>query len=144
MTLLVDAAPLVALADRGDRLHGAVRATLEGWQGALVLPEPITAEVDHLLGRRIGRRARLAFLDDLAAGRFEVVGLDRDDHAAAVDLERGYADLGLGLADCALVVLAQRLRSRTLLTFDARHFRAVTPLQGGAFTLLPVDTPHGS
>jgi hypothetical protein len=26
-----------------------------------------------------------------------------------------------------------------LVSFDERHFRAITPLQGGAFTLLPQD-----
>jgi hypothetical protein len=27
------------------------------------------------------------------------------------------------------------------LTFDERAFRAVTPLQGGSFTVLPADAP---
>ena len=43
------------------------------------------------------------------------------------------------LADCAAVVLARRFRTRRLLTLDERHFRAVAPLQGGSFELLPVD-----
>ncbi|MGQ0774452.1 MAG: hypothetical protein ACT4NY_08560 [Pseudonocardiales bacterium] len=70
MTLLVDAAPLVALADRRDPLRDAVRKVLEAEPGALVIAAPVTAEVDYLLGQRIGRSARLAFLEDLAAGRF--------------------------------------------------------------------------
>ena len=45
----------------------------------------------------------------------------------------------LGLADASLVVLALRFRTRRLLTFDDRAFRTVVPLQGGAFTLLPMD-----
>jgi hypothetical protein len=56
--------------------------------GELVIPAPATAEVDYLLGRRLGRAARLAFLDDLAAGRFTVAGLDAADHAVVADLER--------------------------------------------------------
>lgn len=137
MTLLVDAAPLVALADRSDPARDAVRAALKAEPGALVIPAPVTAEIDYLLGRRIGRPARLAFLDDLAEGRFVVECLTPLDYQAAAQLERGYADLDLGLADCATVVLAARLRTRRLLTFDERHFRAVRPLQGGAFELLP-------
>lgn len=137
MTLIVDAAPLVALADRRDPLRGAVRTALEAETGGLVVPAPVTAEVDYLLGQRVGRAARLAFLDDLAAGRFTVECLDLDGYAAVTGLEKRYADLDLGLADGAVVVLAARFATRRLLTFDHRHFNAVKPLQGGAFELLP-------
>lgn len=137
MTLIVDSAPLVALADRRDPLQGAVRAVLTAETGALVVPAPVTAEVDYLLGRRIGRAARLAFLDDLAAGRFVVENLVADEYRAVVELEHRYPDLDLGLADGAAVVLAARFRTRRILTFDQRHFRTVVPIQGGAFQLLP-------
>jgi uncharacterized protein len=137
--LIVDAAPVLALANAGDRSHRAVSAVLRDWPGALVIPAPVTAEIDFLLGRRIGRAARLAFLDDLAASRFRVESLDAVEHGEARALEERYADLDLGLADCALVVLARRLATRAILTFDERHLRAVQPLQGGTFTLLPAD-----
>jgi hypothetical protein len=45
-----------------------------------------------------------------------------------------------GLADLSVVILAHRFRTRRLLTFDERDFRAVTPLSGGSFTLLPHDS----
>lgn len=57
----------------------------------------------------------------------------------ALEVDRRYSGLDLGLADASLVVLAERYRTRRLLTFDERHFRAVAPLQGGSFTLLPTD-----
>lgn len=105
--------------------------------GALVVPAPVTAEVDYLLGRRIGRAARLAFLDDLAGGRFTAVCLEPDDHERVVELEARYADLDIGPADAAVVVPAARVDTRRILTFDERHFRTLRPLQGGTFDLLP-------
>ena len=42
-------------------------------------------------------------------------------------------------ADLSIAVVAAKVDTRRLLTFDECHFRAVTPLQGGAFTLLPAD-----
>jgi uncharacterized protein len=36
-------------------------------------------------------------------------------------------------------VLAARWETRRILTLDQRAFRAVTPLQGGAFIVLPAD-----
>lgn len=120
-------------------MQQTVETILREESGALVIPAPTTAEVDYLLGRRLGRSARLAFLDDLAAARFDVAGLDADDHGVIVDLERRYEGLDAGLADLSAVVVAARCGTRRILTFDERHFRALRPLQGGHFTLLPHD-----
>jgi len=139
VTLLIDAAPLVALADRDEPQRHAILGVLDAEPGTLVIPAPTTAEIDYLLGQRFGASARRAFLIDLAAGRFIVAGLEREDYAMTVDLEARYADLDLGLADCALVILAHRHRTTRLLTFDERHFRTVTPLAGGAYEILPAD-----
>lgn len=92
-----------------------------------------------MLRRRLGPEAARAFLIDLADGRFEVEGLTRDEHGLVVSLHDRYVGLNLGLADLSVVVLAHRHRTRRLLTFDERDFRAVSPVQGGAFTLLPAD-----
>ena len=62
-----------------------------------------------------------------------------DEFAVAAELDEKYADLELGLADASVIILARRFRTRRLLTFDERGFRAVKPLQGGSFTLLPRD-----
>ena len=139
MTLVIDAAPLVAAADRRDPMQTVVERLLREEPGELVIPGPITAEVDSLLGRRLGRPARLAFLADLAAGRFSVACLEADEHGIVLELERRYADLDVGLADLSAVVIADRYQTLRLLTFDERHFRAMRPLRGGHFTLLPSD-----
>ena len=139
MTLLVDAAPLVALADEREPLREEVLDFIRSERGGLFIPAPVTAEIDYLLGRRFGPPARRAFLEDLAARRYESPGLDSRDYAEALELDRHYLDLDLGLADLSIVVLARKLGTRRILTFDERHFRAVRPLQGGTFTLLPAD-----
>ena len=140
MTLVIDAAPLVALADTSEPLRGDILTALRSEPGDLIIPAPVTAEVDYLLGQRFGSDARRAFLADLASGRFTVASLDRGDYGAALDLESRYADLDLGLADSSLVILARRHQTTRVLSFDQRHFRAIEPLQGGAFTLLPADS----
>ena len=139
MTVVVDAGPLVALADIHEPRRGAILDLLEAERGGLFIPAPVTAELDYLLGQRFGPPARRAFLEDLCAGRYESPGLDGRDYEAASDLDRRYAELNLGLADLSVAVIAGRLGTRRLLTFDERHFRAVRPWQGGTFTLLPAD-----
>lgn len=139
MTLLLDAGPLVALADPAEPQRETILDILTRETGDLVIPAPTTAEVDYLLGQRFGSAARRAFVSDLAAGRFSVASLERADYSTILDLDARYADLELGLADCALVTLAARHRTTRILSFDERHFRVVAPLHGKAFTLLPAD-----
>ena len=78
---------------------------------------------------------------DLAEGTFVVECLDQPQLRAARDLIGRYRDLRVGLADASLVVIAERHATRRILTFDERAFRAIAPLQGGAFTILPADAP---
>jgi predicted nucleic acid-binding protein len=140
VTLVLDAAPLVALADAKEPQLEALLRIRDKEEGQLVLPAPVAAEVDYLLGVRFGEAARRAFLSDLAARRYHVACLEADDYRAVSELDIRYSDLGLGLADCSIAVLAERYETRRLLSFDERHFRAVTPLQGGSFELLPADS----
>ncbi len=140
MSVVIDAAPLVAFGDANDPQFARVDELLRNLGGPLIIPAPVTAEVDYLLGQRVGRGPQRRFIADLAAGRFTVACLEREDYATIGELDARYADLELGLADCALVVIANRYRTDRIMSFDERHFRAVSPLQGGAFTILPGDS----
>ena len=139
MTLIVDAGALYAQADADEPGHAAVRAILENEREALVTTELAVAEADYLILDRLGPDVELAFLEDLAEGTFVVECLDTLQLRAARDVVTRYRDLRLGLADASLVVIAQRHATRRLLTFDERAFRAVAPLQGGTFMILPAD-----
>jgi uncharacterized protein len=142
VTLIVDAAPLVALGDSRDPLHARVGDVLRAEQGDLVVPAPVSAEADYLIRHRGTAKAARAFLRDVAAGRFLVEGLTPEEHALAARLDEQYAGLELGLADASVVILAKRFRTTRLMSFDERDFLAVTPLDGGHFTLLPRDEDH--
>jgi uncharacterized protein len=139
VALLLDAGALYAQADRADPHHGAVVEILRAERDPLVTSARAVAEADYLILTRLGVDVELAFLEDLAEGTFLVECLSRPELATALALARRYRDLTIGLADASLVVLAQRFRTRRLVTFDERAVRNVAPLQGGVFTLLPAD-----
>lgn len=139
MTLVVDAGALYAQADRDDPDHGSVTETLRAETGDLVTTAYVVAEADHLVLNGLGVDAELALLEDLVAGTYAVHALTTQEHRQAAELVRRYRDLRIGLADASLVVLAKRLGSRRILTLDERDFRAIEPLQGGAFHILPAD-----
>jgi predicted nucleic acid-binding protein len=138
---IVDAAPLVAAADRRDPQRATAQQALQSAPGRLIVPAQVTAEVDYLMMTRLGPEASLAFVRDIAAGRLEVACLDPWEYAQVADLSVRYADLKPGLADLAVVVLAARFETGRVMTFDHRHFRTLRPLTGGAFTLVPADGP---
>lgn len=139
MTLLLDAAALYAQANRREPHHERFVALLRAERGLLVTSEAVATEADYLILTRLGVDAELAFLQDLAEGTFSVECLDRTERRAAASLARQYRDLQLGLADASLVLLARRFGTTRIATLDERAFRAVAPLQGGAFTVLPAD-----
>jgi hypothetical protein len=139
VALVVDAGALYAQADSDDPGHEAVRAILQAERETLVTTELAVAEADYLILDRLGPDVELAFLDDLGEGTFVVECLDRTQLRRARDVVARHRDLRLGLADASLIVLAERYATRRILTFDERAFRAVPPLQGGAFTILPAD-----
>jgi uncharacterized protein len=68
-----------------------------------------------------------------------VQALDVRGLKVARELCAQHRDLELGLADASMVVLAERWATDALATFDQRHFRAVTRLDGTPFRLLPTD-----
>src|SRR5215467_12958593 len=96
VTLIIDAAPLVALGDRRDPLHRAVLRTLESESGDLVVPAPVSAEIDYLLRSRGGRDAARRFVRDVADGRLQVEGLSlveglsTEEHGIVLDLDNRY------------------------------------------------------
>jgi hypothetical protein len=79
---------------------------------------------------------------EVAGGVFELASFSRGDAGQAAVVAERYADLRVGIAD-ASIVLAARYRTTRLLTFDERHFRAIKPLYGEAFTILPADADAG-
>jgi predicted nucleic acid-binding protein len=139
LTLIADAGALYAQADADDPSHSEVVQLLRSERGPIVTSELAVAEADYLILDRLGIDVEIDFLTDLVEGTFAVECLTHADLDEARAVVQRYRDLRLGLADASLVVLAARHRTKRVLTFDQRAFRAVTPLQGGEFVVLPAD-----
>lgn len=136
--IIADTSGLLAAFDRRERSHDAVVPHLAGDEAVVVSPY-VVAEIGYLVGSRMGARAEVQVMTELAGGGYELAALDSDDVLRATAVMERYADLDIGITDASLVVLAERHRTTDLLTLDERHFRVLRPLQGGVFTLLPAD-----
>lgn len=107
--------------------------------GPLYLSPFVLQEVDYLVSRRIGTEPALRVLEDVAGGAYRLEAFEAADLVLAMSIMRRYLDLSVGLADASVVVIAARHGTDRVLTLDERDFRALRPLQGGSFTLLPAD-----
>jgi predicted nucleic acid-binding protein len=103
------------------------------------VPGLVLAEVEYFL--RDERRAMELFMQDLARGAFTYAPPTLGQLARAMEVDRRFADLGLGLADGTVVALAESLGICRLATRDVRHFAAVRLRDGKAFELVvhPTD-----
>jgi predicted nucleic acid-binding protein len=137
--IVADTSGLLAALDRDSRVHEPACAIVAAASTPLVISPFVLGELDYLVATRLGRLAELDLLEQVATGAHELVVFTPDDLEAAVAVVRRYADLGIGLTDASLVVLADRYRTNRIFTLDERHFRALEPLGGGAFELLPAD-----
>ena len=138
--IILDTSGLVAAYGR-DQAHGKeVLEVLGGGDGPLVLSPFVLAELDYLVTTRLGAGAELNLLEDVAGGVYRLAEFTQNDVTQARSVIAKYRDLKIGLADASIVVLAARHMTTEVLTFDQRHFRAMQPLQGGSFTILPADS----
>jgi predicted nucleic acid-binding protein len=138
MTLLVDTSGLLVYLDAAARDHQACAAIVDS-EDDLVLSPFVLAEADYLITKRMGGPAAGTLLADVAAGAYRLAPFDQHDVQAAAAVLQRFDDLGVGLADAWLVVLADRHQTGRVLTFDHRHFRALRWGRRRSFTILPAD-----
>ena len=138
--IILDTSVIYALLDAADSRHRQALEWCDMLNEELVTTPLVLAEADHLATTRGGPRAVRAFRADVSAGAYLVEWWPSAAREAAQLADR-YAGLGVGLTDASLVILAARVGTADVATFDERHFRAVRPLRvADAFRLLPIDT----
>ena len=135
--IIADTSGLIAFFSEFGPQHDAVAAWVQSNDSVMVVSPYVVAEVDYLVATRKGVDAELAALAELSGGAYELATMDADDVAAARRVVERYRDLGIGIADASLAVLAQRYRTRTILTLDRKHFTVMRPLDGGVFKIVP-------
>ena len=141
--IILDTSGLLAALDRSQRHHSAAAAALREAGGPRLLSPFVLAELDYLLSTRVSTRVARAWLAEAASGAYQLEPFSTVDILTAGAILDRYPDLGLGLVDASLVVLAERHGCSDLLTLDERHFRAVAGPGGRPFRLLPGTSSRG-
>lgn len=131
--LICDTGAILDYLVRGARDHRRFRAAIEAAR-ARYIPGLVLAEVDCFL--RNERKAMRALIADLTSGAFTYAAPTSDQLARAIEIDAQFSDLGLGLVDASIVVLAEDLGLRRIATRDVRHFSVVRLRDGSAFELV--------
>lgn len=133
--VLVDTGPLVSLFDPSDRDREACKGALAQLRSSRrVTSLAVITEATYLLD--FSAAARQALLAFIAAGGVEIVEFTPADISRAAALMDKYSSLPMDFADATLVVLAERLQTRTVFTLDRRDF-GVYRVGRRVFRLLP-------
>jgi uncharacterized protein len=135
--VIVDTSAILAFFDRDEPDHEALAAVLSQSLEPLVVSPYVIAEVDYLIGSRLGVAAEFAALRELAGGAWDLATIDAIDLARTLPILERYADHAIGVADASNVVLADRYQTTIVATLDRRHFSVLRPLSGGYFAIVP-------
>ncbi len=131
--LICDTGALLDYLVEGSTDHGAFRRAIDAARTRYV-PALVLAELDYFL--RDERAAMTSLMNDLSDGAFTYAAAELDQLERAMDIDRRYADLRLGLVDASVVALAEQVGVRRIATRDVRHFAAVRLSDGRAFELV--------
>lgn len=115
--LLVDSGPLIALFDRSDQYHHLVKEHLKNVNEILLSTWPVVTEVSHMLDFHID--AQLGFLKWIELGGLELHNLEESDMGRMVELVEKYSDVPMDVADASLILLAEKLGTRRILSVDS-------------------------
>jgi uncharacterized protein len=135
-TIILDTGGLLTLLDASTKEHARtlqIASQFHDW----LISSAILAEVDYMLMSRVGSHASMKFLQGLADGDYIIETYLPQDIRYALEKSKKYKTLALGLADCAVMALSERLHIPTILTFD-NHFNIVKPSAFKQF-VLPLD-----
>lgn len=137
--ILLDTSGLLSALFADQRHHNESARALLASKPPRILSPFVLAELDDLIQKYGSVGHELLFLDEVARGAYELASFGAADVEDAARLIDAHRDLGIGLADASLVVLAGRYRTREILTLDERHFRALRPPGRRSFRILPAD-----
>ena len=138
---LVDTGALLALLDARDRWHDPCVAAFAEMRLPLATTAAVLAELFHLVGD--ARRESAAAWRLVRSGAFTVEPIVDADLDALDRLMARYRDRPMDFADASLVLLAERLEVRRILTVDHDDFETYRIGGRRRFDIVPARDAAG-
>jgi predicted nucleic acid-binding protein len=116
-TVLVDAGPLIALFDRDDNYHEAVKNFLSKGQYRFVSTAAVFTEVSYMLNFSVG--AQIDFFEWVLKKGVILYDVERRGISRIIELLQKYSDLPMDFADATLVLAAEKTGIRSIISIDS-------------------------
>ena len=116
---IIDSGPLIALFDKNDKYHERVLAFLKRYDGKLITTWAVLTEVTHMLSFNL--KTQIDFLKWVHLGGLEVVDITDEDLEKIIHFMEKYTNVPMDLADGSLLVVAQNLHIREIVSIDSDY-----------------------
>jgi predicted nucleic acid-binding protein len=116
-TVLVDAGPLIALFDRDDNYHEAVKDFLSKGQYRFVSTAAVLTEVSYMLNFSVG--AQIDFFEWVLKKGVLLYDVECGGISRIIELLHKYSDLPMDFADATLVLAAEKTGIRRIISMDS-------------------------
>jgi predicted nucleic acid-binding protein len=115
--ILVDAGPLIALFDRDDKYHEAMKKFIRPRGYKFVTTTAVLTEVTHMLDFNVN--VQIDFLSWIMNKGVILRETLPEDIARIIELTRTYQDLPMDFADATLVIAAEKTGIRIIISIDS-------------------------
>ncbi len=115
----IDSGPLIALFDKNDKYHNKVLAFLKSYDGKLITTWAVVTEVTHMLSFNL--KVQIDFLRWIDRGGLEVIEITDKDLEKIIHFMEKYTNIPMDLADGSLLVVAQNLQIRDIVSIDSDY-----------------------
>jgi predicted nucleic acid-binding protein len=117
--ILIDTGPIVALLNRRDKHHKRVLEFTQNYSGGFVATWSVITEATHLLRNSI--HAQLNLLEWIRRGGIDIFQIEKNDVERMITLTKKYSDLPMDLADCSLIIVAEKLGIDEIISIDSDY-----------------------
>lgn len=116
---IIDSGPLIALFDKSDKYHKKVLEFLKSYDGKLITTWAVITEVTHMLSFNLN--VQIDFLKWINLGGLEVVDITQKDLQNIINFMEKYTNVPMDLADGSLLVVAQNLGIKDIVSIDSDY-----------------------
>ena len=115
-TILIDAGPIIALFDAGDRHHKKACDFLKKTSYRLISTLAVLTEVSHMLD--FSKNAQHDFYEWVMCKGIILSDINQNDMPRLLELTEKYADLPMDFADATLVISAEKTGIKKIISLD--------------------------
>lgn len=115
--ILVDSGPLIALFDRDDKFHLKIKEFIKNGNFKLITSSAVITEVSHMLDFNVNVQIHL--LEWILAEGLVIHEINQEDIGIILELIRKYSDRPMDFADATLVVIAEKMSIRKIISIDS-------------------------